>query len=129
MGLDITGIGAISDLASTIVNKIWPDKSEQERAQIASAVAIVQGQLDINKVEAASPSVFVAGARPFIMWTCGAALLYSSIVEPFARFIATVWFGYNGAFPALDTTITLQLLFGLLGLGTMRTVEKIKGVA
>lgn len=129
MSFDITGVGAVADLASTVVNKIWPDKTEAEKAQIAAAVQIVQGQLDINKVEASSPSVFVAGARPFILWMCGVALGYASIVEPLARFVAQVVYQYSGAFPVIDTTLTLQLLFGLLGLGGLRTFEKTKGVA
>lgn len=59
------------DLVNTAINKIWPDKSEQEKQQLAAAVVIVQGQLDINKTEAASSSTFVAGWRPFIGWVCG----------------------------------------------------------
>ena len=129
MGLDITGVGAVADLASTVISRIWPDKSEQEKAQIAAAVQIVQGQLDINKVEAANPSVFVSGARPFIMWMCGVALAYSSIVEPMARFAATVIYGYIGSFPVVDTAITLQVLIGLLGLGGLRSLDKFNGVA
>mgnify|MGYP000067076487 CR=1 FL=1 len=129
MGLDITGVGAVADLATTVIGKIWPDKSEQEKAQIAAAVAVVQGQLDINKVEAANPSVFVSGARPFIMWMCGVALAYASIVEPLARFAATVIYGYTGSFPVVDTAITLQVLLGLLGLGGLRSLDKFNGVA
>jgi hypothetical protein len=128
MGLDITGIGAISDLASTIVNKIWPDKSEQERAQIASAVAIVQGQLDINKVEAASSSVFVSGWRPSVGWVCSAALAYQFVLRPIIAF----GFAASGhplpELPGIDDGLW-ELLFGMLGLGGMRTFEKVKKVA
>ena len=66
MALDITGLGSVADLASTVISKIWPDKTEAEKAQLAAAVQLVQGQIDINKVEASSSSVFVAGWRPFI---------------------------------------------------------------
>lgn len=129
MGIDITGVGAVADLASNVINKIWPDKSEQERAQIAAAVQIVNGQLEINKVEAANPSLLVSGGRPFIIWMCGFALGYASIIEPMARFLATVVFHYTGAFPVIDTTITLQVLLGLLGLGGLRSWDKQNGVA
>lgn len=129
MGLDITGIGALAELATTAVNKIWPDKSEQEKADIAVAVQVVAGQLEINKVEAASQSLFVSGARPFIIWMCGVALGYASLIEPLARFVAQVIYQYGGAFPAIDTTLTLQLLLGLLGLGGMRSWDKKNGVA
>lgn len=124
---DLTGLGSVADLASTVVNKIWPDKSEAERQQLAAALALVQGQMDINKAEAASPNWFVAGARPFIMWSCGFAMVYASIIEPVARFVATVGFHYAGAFPAIDTGLTTQVLLGLLGLAGMRTLEKVKG--
>ena len=49
---DITGLGSVADLATTVVNKIWPDKSQQEREQLAAAVTLVQGQIDVNKEEA-----------------------------------------------------------------------------
>ena len=90
--------------------------------------AAKSGQLAINLEEAKHPSIFVAGARPFIMWGCGFALLYASIFEPMARFIAQVMFGYSGDFPVIDTTLTMQVLLGLLGLGGMRSYDKYKGV-
>lgn len=124
---DITGLGAVADLAGTVIGRIWPDKTEAEKAQLAAAVQIVQGQMEINKEEAKSTNWFVAGARPFIMWGCGAAMLYASIAEPLARFVAIVIFNYSGAFPVIDTALTTQILLGLLGLGGMRTLEKVKG--
>lgn len=129
MANDLTGLGSVAELATTVVNKIWPDKTEQEKAELAAAVSLVQGQLKINEVEAANPSVFVSGARPFIMWVCGFALAYVSIIEPIARFITLVIYHYTGSFPSIDTTITLQVLLGLLGLGTLRSVDKKNGVA
>ena len=48
MALDITGIGSVADLANTVISKIWPDKSEQEKQQLAAAVMVIQGQLEIN---------------------------------------------------------------------------------
>ncbi|CAB4240773.1 Holin of 3TMs, for gene-transfer release [uncultured Caudovirales phage] len=125
---DLTGLGAISDLAGSVINKIWPDKSEEEKQQLAAAVMVVQGQLDINKVEAANPSVFVSGARPFIMWVCGFGCAWNWIGLPVACFI----------FAALGKPITLApanlsemmpLLLGMLGLGGFRTIEKLNGVA
>ena len=127
--MSISGIGEVADLVTAVIGKIWPDKTEQEKAQIAAAVQLVQGQLEINKEEAKNPSVFVSGARPFILWMCGVALGYVSIVEPLCRFVATVIYGYTGAFPVIDTTITLQVLLGLLGLGGLRSFDKVNGVA
>ena len=66
------------ELATAAIGKIWPDKSAAEAAQLAAAVAIVQGQLDVNRAEAASPSAFTSGWRPAIGWICGAACAWGS---------------------------------------------------
>ena len=125
---DITGLGAISDLASTVINKIWPDKSEAEKQQLAAAVMVVQGQLDINKVEAANPSVFVSGWRPFIGWVCGSACAWNWIGLPIAKMGLTL-LGHPLDLAPANLTEMMPILFGMLGLGTLRTVEKINGVA
>lgn len=122
MALDITGIGSVADLASTVINKMWPDKSDQEKQQLAAAVMMVQGQLDVNKVEASNPSVFVAGWRPYIGWICGTGLGYQFLVYPIlVAFVPKV--------VQLDMGTLITLLGGMLGLGAMRTVEKLNGVA
>jgi hypothetical protein len=126
--MDITGLGAISDLAGTVINKIWPDKSEAEKQQLAAAVMVVQGQLDINKAEAANPSVFVSGWRPFVGWVCGAACAWNWIGLPVLKVALAVAHVTIALSPA-DLTEMLPLLFGLLGMGTLRTFEKINGVA
>lgn len=123
MSLDITGVGAVADLASTVINKIWPDKSEQEKQQLAMAVQVVQGQLDINKAEAANPNVWVSGWRPGVGWVCVAALGYQYVARPLL-----IGFGVASEMPALDSSLW-ELLFGMLGLGGLRTFEKVKGVA
>ena len=129
MAFDInTGIGQVADLATTVINKIWPDKSEQEKQELAAALTVIQGQLDINKVEAGHQSIFVAGWRPFIGWVCGIALAYAALFEPVMRFIAKVAFSYTGEFPVIDHDITMQVLLGLLGLGAYRSWERVKGV-
>lgn len=81
-------------------------------------------QIEVNKVEAQSESIFVSGGRPACIWIGAFALAYASIIEPLLRFIAQVIFGYNGVFPVVDTTVTLQVLLGLLGLGYMRSYDK-----
>ena len=128
MGLDITGIGAVSDLASTVINKIWPDKTEQEKQQLAAAVMVVQGQLDINKAEAANPSVFVSGWRPFIGWVCGAGCAWNWVGLPMVKLGLAIFSVQISISPA-DLSEMLPLLLGMLGLGALRTTEKIKGVA
>ena len=88
----------------------------------------MNAQAEINKVEAASSSLFVAGWRPAVGWICAAGLFYGTIGKPFIEFIAQI-FGYNGAFPVIDGKALETTLYGMLGFGTMRTFEKIKGAA
>ena len=128
MAIDITGLGAVSSLASTVIGKIWPDKTEAEKQQLAAAVMVVQGQLDINKVEAANPSVFVSGWRPFIGWVCGSACAWNWIGLPVVK-MALAIYGHPLELASANLTEIMPVLLGLLGLGTLRTVEKINGVA
>jgi hypothetical protein len=85
-------------------------------------------QIEVNREEARSINWFVAGGRPACIWIGAFGLGYAAVLEPLLRFIAKVVFGYEGEFPAIDTMITMQILFGLLGLGAYRTYEKTKGV-
>ena len=126
--MDVTGLGAVSDLANTVIGKIWPDKSAAEQQQLAAAVMVVQGQLDINKTEAANPSVFVSGWRPFIGWICGAACAWNWIGLPIAAMALKV---YQVDIPLSSANLTemMPILMGMLGLGGLRTIEKINGVA
>lgn len=126
--MDITGIGSVADLASNVINKIWPDKSEQEKQVIAAAVMVVQGQIDINKAEAANPSIFVSGWRPFIGWVCGAGCAWNWIGLPVVKAALTIY-GHPIALSPADIGEMMPLLLGMLGLGGLRTVEKINGVA
>jgi hypothetical protein len=116
------------DLATVAINKIWPDKSAAEAAQLAAAVAIVQGQIDVNKAEAGSPSTFTSGWRPAIGWVCAAALFFQYIARP-----ALSWYGITFGhpyppLPGIDDNLW-QLMLGMLGLGGLRSFEKVKGVA
>jgi len=124
----IDGLGSISDLVNTAINKIWPDKSEAEKQQLAAAVMVVQGQIDTNKVEAANPNVFVSGWRPFIGWVCGAACAWNWIGLPIAT-VALKFYQIELSLAQANLSEMLPVLMGMLGLGTLRTVEKINGVA
>jgi hypothetical protein len=112
----------LAALADTVIGRIWPDKTEAEKQQLAAAVQLVQGQLEINKVEAASPSVFVSGWRPFIGWVCGLACAWNWIGLPILRM-------YVPDLTPANLTEMMPVLMGLLGLGALRTVEKINNVA
>ncbi len=134
-------ISALFDLGKSAIDKIWPDpikraeelrkleemKQRGDLEELNAQVKLLTGQMEVNKIEASSKNVFVAGWRPFVGWVCGLGLAYASIIEPLMRFIASTN-GYTGEFPVIDTSITLQVLLGMLGLGVMRTREKEKGV-
>ena len=126
--MSLDPITAGMDLATTIIGKIWPDKSAQEQAQLAAAVAIVQGQLDINKAEAASPSGFTSGWRPAIGWVCAAALAAQYIARPMLAWAGIVMGHPFPVLPGIDDNLW-QLMLGMLGLGGLRSFEKVKGVA
>ncbi len=126
----------IAAIVGKLLDKVLPDADAKNKAmaellsmQTKGEIDSLLGQLEINKEEAKNPSVFVSGGRPACIWIGAIALGYASIVEPLMRFVATVMFSYAGQFPVVDTTVTLQVLFGLLGLGAMRSWEKGKGVA
>lgn len=121
-------ITAVADLAKVAVNAIWPDKTESEKNQLAAAVALVQGQMVINQVEASNPSLFVSGWRPFIGWVCGAGAAWNWVGLPVVKALV-VAFGYKMELSPANLTEMMPLLIGMLGLGGLRTAEKINGVA
>lgn len=125
-------ITAISDLIKTGLEKWLPDANAREQAatQIAALVhAQTMAQIEVNKVEAASQNLFVAGWRPAVGWVCAAAYAYSFILQPFLLFFATIlhWTVDIAQLPVLDMGELGVLLFGMLGLATARSYEKVKG--
>lgn len=127
---------AVLPLVKDVVGSFLPEdpkkRAEAERkieAQLTEHLAkIDMAQLEVNKVEAASRSVFVAGWRPFIGWSCGAAMCLNFIIFPLASFVLAQT-GYLVELPKLDMAEMMPVLMGLLGLGGLRTVEKIKQVS
>lgn len=129
-------ISAVLDIGGKLIDRLWPDplqaanaKLELLKMQQNGDLAQMVAQTDINKVEAASSNLFIAGWRPFIGWGCGFAFLYSALFEPFARFVSSVVFSYQGNFPVIDTTLTMQILLGMLGMGALRSFDKKNGTA
>ena len=133
-------ISGLFSAAQSLIERFFPDPEKKaaaqlellkmqqngELAQLAAETDLAKLQLQVNVEEAKSTNWFVAGWRPGIGWVCGAGLAYAALIEPFARFIAKVGFAYTGEFPVISTDLTLQILMGMLGLGAMRSVEKIK---
>lgn len=122
------------------VGNIAGDLITTDKERLAAAleftkleVGLAAGQIEVNKVEAASPSLFVAGWRPAVGW-CGVAamgyqfLLYPLLVWLWAFLQAHGWVPVTlAAPPMLDTDALWVILSGILGLGGMRTAERIKG--
>ena len=89
-----------------------------------NSIQLDLAQIAVNTEEAKSESFFKSGARPACMWIGAVGLAYASFFEPLMRFICTVGFKYAGTYPDINTDITMQVLFGLLGLGAMRSFDK-----
>ena len=85
------------------------------------AQELMKGQLDVNKTEAAHKSLFVAGWRPCIGWVCALGLFYNTIVAN----LLGIWVEV----PEIDTTLLVPVMMGMLGLGAMRSYEKVNSVA
>lgn len=115
-------------LVDTVISRIWPDKSEAEKQQLAAAVSLVQGQIAINQAEAGNPSVFVSGWRPAIGWVCGMACAWNWVGLKIALFVAA-YLGHDLNLAPADIGEMMPVLLGMLGLGGLRTAEKINGVA
>ena len=120
-------LNSLINPVTKLLDKVIADKDQKnaiahELATMAErhSQELLKGQLEVNKVEAAHKSLFVAGWRPAIGWICGIALLYSTILSP----ILDIWF----TVPPVETSLLQTVLMGMLGLGAMRSYEKTKGV-
>lgn len=136
-------IGNIIDGATKIINKAVTDKDKQmEIAAELQKMAInaeqellklehkeKMGQIDINKVAAASNDSFVRRARPATLWICNAGLAYTFIFYPLGCWALRVWAPEIEPPPMIDAEYLFVILGGLLGFGGYRTYEKMKGVA
>lgn len=114
-----------------VLDKFVPDPEAKAKAEAelrANLQAWDKSQTDVNAVEAANASVFVSGWRPFIGWVCGAALAYQYVCAPLIVWLATSMHVPLAPPPKLDGSLW-ELMFGMLGLGGLRTLEKIRGVA
>jgi len=119
-----------------LLDKFIPDADE--RARLAHEIAtmserhaqeLAKGQLEVNKAEAAHKSLFVAGWRPFVGWTCGVALAWHFVGQPVAVFVIALSGVDAPALPSFEMESLLTVLLGMLGLGGLRTFEKTKQVA
>lgn len=128
-------VTALVPALGTLVDRLIPDRAAAERAKADMEAALVKAaneaamaQVEVNKIEAAHSSVFVAGWRPAIGWVCAAALAWAFIVAPVATWGMAVA-GVKETLPAIGTDNLFELVLAMLGLGGLRTFEKMRGVA
>ncbi len=118
------------DLAGKVLDKLFPNPEERAAAELKLQQLQQSGQLaqiEVNKAEAANASVFVAGWRPAVGWVCAAAFAYHYVIQPFLAFLFAAA-GKVIPLPVFDIDSMMYVLGGMLGLGGMRSVEKVKGV-
>lgn len=114
-----------------VLNKFIPDPAAKAQAEADLRTSLMQwdaSQAGIDTQEAQNPSLFVSGWRPMIGWICAIALGYQYILMPFLMWGASIFHDVIPMPPKLDDTLW-QLMFGMLGMGGLRTYEKVKGVA
>jgi len=127
----LAAISALIGPVSAILDKVIPDKDLRERlaheiATMASREAMAQ--IEVNKVEAAHHSMFVAGWRPAIGWICALGMAGNFLVIPFVN-MALELSETGVLIPMIELSEMMPVLMGMLGLGAMRTVEKVKAVS
>lgn len=128
----------ILEAGLAILDKLIPDPIARQAAKVKlleleqagqlaaldAELQLARGQLEVNKIEAASPDRFVSGWRPAVGWVCAAGFSYTVLLQPLLP-----WLFGGPALPDIPTEVLLTLLFGMLGLGGLRTAEKLKGAA
>ncbi len=128
-------IGQLIGPVSGLLDKFIEDKDQKaalahDLATMAErhAQELAKGQLEINKAEAASGSIFKGGWRPFIGWVCGFAFAYHFIIQPILVFGVSAAGASLPPLPEFDMATLMPVLMGMLGLGGLRTIEKAKGI-
>jgi hypothetical protein len=127
-------IAPILEIGKSLIERFFPDPAQRAKAELDMMVLLqtqdlqrVIAQLEVNAKEAASPHLFVAGWRPFVGWACGAGFLWATIGQPVFAWLAVAK-GWPTP-PQIDTEVLLYVLGGMLGLGGLRSIEKVKGAA
>jgi len=120
---------------TSILDKVIEDKDQ--KAKLAHEIAtmsdthaqqVLLAQLEINKAEAASGSLFKGGWRPFVGWVCGISFAYHFVLQPLLIFILSVFKISLPDLPSFDMSTLLPVLGGMLGIGSLRTYEKKSGL-
>lgn len=127
-------LGPLFELGRGIIDRMFPDPAKKAAAELelmklaqSGDLQTILAQLAINAKEAESASIFVAGWRPYVGWICGSGLLYATIIHNLLKWVSVIR-GWPLP-PEVDTDTLVYVLGALLGVGGLRTLEKIKGVA
>ena len=125
---------SILEIGAKLLDKVIPDKDAREKAQ-AELIRAAQdqdfqlalAQIKVNEEEAKSDNLFKSGWRPSIGWTCSVAFILHFVAFPIINFVI-VGLGYKEVVISFDMTTLMTVLGGLLGIGGLRTYEKVKGI-
>jgi hypothetical protein len=127
-------LGPVLDLGKSILERFVPDPEKKREAEMELLRMAAEGelkqviaQLEINAREAQHPSIFVAGWRPAFGWCGAAAFVYATILQP----LLSWWAGIRGwpAPPTLNMDLMWVVVTGMLGIGGLRSIEKMNGAA
>jgi hypothetical protein len=128
-------VTALLPALGTLVDRLIPDRAAAEKAKAEMELQLVNAaneaalaQVEVNKIEAGHSSVFVAGWRPSIGWVCAAGLAWAFVVAPVASWALMV-LGVKAELPAIQFDHLFELVLAMLGIGGLRTFEKMRGVA
>jgi hypothetical protein len=129
-------------IGSKVIDKIWPDPAQRdaaklellkmqqsgELAQLSADTNLMIEQIKVNQAEATNPSLFVSGWRPGVGWICVVACGWNWIGLPVVKLGLEIY-GHPINLSPADLTEMLPVLMGMLGLGGLRTIEKLNGRA
>lgn len=127
-------VAPVLEFGRQMLDRLFPDPEKKAQAEREFMLLLQEqdfrramAQMEVNAKEAAHPSIWTSGWRPFVGWCCGLGFLWATIGHPVAA-----WFAATRGWPtppAIDTDVLLYVLGGMLGLGGLRTVEKVKGAS
>lgn len=127
-------LAAILGFVGPILERIIPDPNERMKVMtdlMTKLQSLDLAQIEVNKVEAGNENIFVSGWRPAIGWCCAIAVAYAYIVRPFGISLFSLfkpeWATILLNMPSIDNNLW-ELMFAMLGLGALRSIEKVKGI-
>ena len=131
-------LGGLIDPVTDLIGEVVVDKDKKKEIELKLKEIVdradaryheeLMGQIETNQIEAQHASIFVAGWRPFIGWTSGVGIAYTFVLAPFIEFVARAS-GYVGEMPMPDMGQLMTLVLAMLGVGAMRSYDKVHGTA